>query len=319
MREYARITPHFWIGKTGRKITEAGLEVRVLATYLLTNPHVNMIGLYHLPVPTMAYESGLSEAQTREALQTLSDLDFCTLDEDFDLLLVNNFVLYQVGGSFKSQDNRLKWVLREIEQYSHSPLYRKFLKLNKLQKPLPKPLKSPSGGGLSRGKRGTQSPFEGASHKEKEKEKEKCKEKEKEKSPSSSNGTMRGRGKKSSDSFFSFSQNGTSESGTTPLAGTVAEVLQTVESAAARPTRDVSWIPEFLAGQTTLAVPGAVAHDLAFWADLADVTPERLGAALGELAGWMVAREMQPPLSPVVCRQMLTRWFSQGGDNGTRH
>ena len=50
MRNYATISPQFWLGDTGRKLRKSGPESMVVALYMMTSPHSNMLGLYYLPV-----------------------------------------------------------------------------------------------------------------------------------------------------------------------------------------------------------------------------------------------------------------------------
>lgn len=50
MRDYAKVSPRFWLGETGRELRKAGAEAQVVAFYLMTSPHANMLGLYYLPV-----------------------------------------------------------------------------------------------------------------------------------------------------------------------------------------------------------------------------------------------------------------------------
>jgi hypothetical protein len=63
MRNYAKIAPQFWIGNTGRKLRDAGSEALLVALYLLSSPHANMLGLYYLPRPFIAHETGLGIVQ----------------------------------------------------------------------------------------------------------------------------------------------------------------------------------------------------------------------------------------------------------------
>ena len=60
MRDYAKVSPQFWIGKTGKAIKKAGPEATIVALYLMTCPHANMIGLYYVPLMYIAHETGLS-------------------------------------------------------------------------------------------------------------------------------------------------------------------------------------------------------------------------------------------------------------------
>jgi hypothetical protein len=58
MREYARVSPQIWLGETGRKL-RGYPEAQIVAYYLLSSPHANMIGLYYLPIIYLAHETGL--------------------------------------------------------------------------------------------------------------------------------------------------------------------------------------------------------------------------------------------------------------------
>ena len=58
MREYSKITPQFWLGSTGKKL-RGHTEAQIVATYLLTSPHANMLGLYYLPKMFISHETGL--------------------------------------------------------------------------------------------------------------------------------------------------------------------------------------------------------------------------------------------------------------------
>lgn len=57
MRDYAKVSPRFWLGETGKELRKAGAEAQVVAFYLMTSPHANMLGLYYLPVLYLAHEN----------------------------------------------------------------------------------------------------------------------------------------------------------------------------------------------------------------------------------------------------------------------
>ncbi|GGC77005.1 hypothetical protein [Undibacterium terreum] len=44
MRPYAKITPTFWIGGTGRQLRHRGYHAQLLALYLMSCPLSNMAG-----------------------------------------------------------------------------------------------------------------------------------------------------------------------------------------------------------------------------------------------------------------------------------
>jgi hypothetical protein len=49
MREYSKIYRHLWVNHPDNKIHQLDNQTRFLAIYLMSNPHVNMIGMYYLP------------------------------------------------------------------------------------------------------------------------------------------------------------------------------------------------------------------------------------------------------------------------------
>ena len=70
MRDYSRVSPRFWTGKTGRAIRRSDCDAAlVVALYLMTAPTSNMIGLYYLPLITIAHETGCTQDDVAEAKQ----------------------------------------------------------------------------------------------------------------------------------------------------------------------------------------------------------------------------------------------------------
>ena len=68
MRDYAKVSPHFWVGKTGKQLKK-NPEALVVAMYLMTNPHANMLGLYYMPQMFIAHETGLTLEGASKGLQ----------------------------------------------------------------------------------------------------------------------------------------------------------------------------------------------------------------------------------------------------------
>lgn len=112
MREYGSVSPMFWIGKTGKQL-RGNPELQVLALYLLTSPHSNMIGVYHVPVMYIGHETGLGLEAASKGLQSLSEADFCTYCPDTETVWVHEFAKYQVGEELKETDNRCKAIQRQ--------------------------------------------------------------------------------------------------------------------------------------------------------------------------------------------------------------
>jgi hypothetical protein len=118
MREYGRIAPTFWTRGTGKSLRGDPIAMNV-ALYLMSAPSSNMIGLYYIPVETIALETGSPlEAPrkgpesppegarkgpmgpsrgVREALERLSQGGFCLYDHEEDFVLVHTMARRQLG------------------------------------------------------------------------------------------------------------------------------------------------------------------------------------------------------------------------------
>ena len=148
MRDYAKISPLFWIGDTGRRLREDGPAQR-LALYLLSCPAANMIGLYYLPLSTMAEETGLTRRACEKALHRLAELGFAQWDPNTQTVFIVEMAAHQIGEPLKATDKRCKGVEREWAALKHSPFYRAFHTRYGASFHLPKPtngrpLKGPS-------------------------------------------------------------------------------------------------------------------------------------------------------------------------------
>jgi hypothetical protein len=107
-QSYRAVYPGFWTGETGRQIRRAGVEAQLLALYVLTSPHSNMIGLYHLPLAYAAADTGMSEQSIRKGLDALAAADFISYDFDAECVWIHEAVVYQAAnGSAKTKDHRL--------------------------------------------------------------------------------------------------------------------------------------------------------------------------------------------------------------------
>ena len=147
MREYGSISPRFWIGETG-KLLRGDPEAQVLALYLMTSPHANMIGIFHCPILYMAHETGLSLEGASKALTRLIQAGFCTYDEPSETVFVIRMAAHQIGERLKADDKRVLGVRREVDRIQVQALREKFVDLyaesfHLERKPLPSPSKAP--------------------------------------------------------------------------------------------------------------------------------------------------------------------------------
>lgn len=117
MREYGQVSPKFWTGETGKSL-RGNPELQVLAIYLMTSPHSDMIGIYHLPIMYLCHETGLGLEGASKGLESLSEMGFCLYDEKSEYVWVKEFAKYQVGASLSEGDNRVKSIQKRVDLLS---------------------------------------------------------------------------------------------------------------------------------------------------------------------------------------------------------
>lgn len=130
MRTYSKISPKFWIGPTGREIRKLGTIPQLVAVYLLTSPHANLIGLYHLPILYIAADTGIETQDLKNALISLETIGFCQNDFEMEMVWVVEMARYQCldEGQYalKPADNRVKAIRKEYASLPKSGLLLSF-------------------------------------------------------------------------------------------------------------------------------------------------------------------------------------------------
>jgi hypothetical protein len=114
VRDYAKVSPQFWTGRTGKALKAAGPEAVIVGLYLLTAPHANMIGVYHLPVEYISVDTGLSIEGAWKGLARAIEAGFCTFDTASDYVFVHEFAAYQVGEALAEADKRCAGIRNEL-------------------------------------------------------------------------------------------------------------------------------------------------------------------------------------------------------------
>lgn len=116
MRDYSKISPAFWTGKTGRAIRALGPEAQVVAMYLLTSPHANMIGMYWLPKAYISADTGCPIEGASKALCSLIEAGFCRYCEESETVWVLEMAAYQIAESLKPGDKRVESIRKMLEE-----------------------------------------------------------------------------------------------------------------------------------------------------------------------------------------------------------
>lgn len=125
MSYYSKVSSRFWTGETGRAL-RGDLEAQVVATYLVTSPHANMLGYYYLPITYVASDTGISIEGASKALQRLCDEGFCRYDRGSEVVWVIEMARIQVGESLDPKDKRVVGIRREYESIPNNLFLREF-------------------------------------------------------------------------------------------------------------------------------------------------------------------------------------------------
>lgn len=126
MRDYARVAPDFWIGETGREL-RGDKDAQILAAYLMTCPSANMIGMYYLPITTIAHDTGLSKEGASKALRRLSEAQFACYDAPSEWVFVREMAHFQIGEPLSPGDKRVIGVRNELLRHRKCIFVKDFL------------------------------------------------------------------------------------------------------------------------------------------------------------------------------------------------
>lgn len=126
MRDYAKVAPQFWIGKTGKSLRSKGMEAQVVAMYLITCPHSNMLGMYYIPMMYIAHETGLGFEGASKGLARAIEAGFCSYDHDSEVVWVHEMAFYQIAPALEGKDKRIAGVQNEYDAVPDNPFLERF-------------------------------------------------------------------------------------------------------------------------------------------------------------------------------------------------
>jgi hypothetical protein len=121
MRDYSKVSPKFWTGETGQALAKHGAEPLLVALYLMTSPHSNMLGLYYQPILYMAEETGLSPEGASEGLRICIEEGFCQYDPATKMVWVIEMAGYQIGSELAENDKRCKGIQKDYNALPNCP------------------------------------------------------------------------------------------------------------------------------------------------------------------------------------------------------
>lgn len=92
---YRTVDAAFW---SDPKINSLPPNGKLLALYLVTNPHSHVGGIYYLPEPIVIHETGISKRELDTLWDTLSGAGFCRIDKKMSVVWVVKMFFYQGRG-----------------------------------------------------------------------------------------------------------------------------------------------------------------------------------------------------------------------------
>lgn len=153
MRDYSKVAGSLWTGKTGKAL-RGDMEAQIVAMYLMTSPHANMIGVYFCPIHYISYETGLPLEGASKGLHRLIEGGFCTYVDETEMVWVHEMAKYQIDEQLRPTDNRVKGIQKAVDCIKESEIRKGFLAKYSLtfhlsdegtkDKPLESPLQAPT-------------------------------------------------------------------------------------------------------------------------------------------------------------------------------
>lgn len=126
MRAYASISPMFWTRGSGKRL-RGDAHAQVVALYLMSSPATSMIGIFHLALPTLCHETGLSFEEASKGLQRCSEEGLVFWDEEEELVFVPALAKHQIGEELKERDHKVKGVAKALAPFKGHRFYSMFV------------------------------------------------------------------------------------------------------------------------------------------------------------------------------------------------
>lgn len=128
MRDFSMVSPTFWTTGPGRLLRGEPVS-QIVALYLMTCPAANMVGIFYLPLPTIAHETAMTSQQVRDALASCARIGHAMYDEEAELVWMPEHASRQIGSALHEKDKaKKKGVENALRPYANHRFYVEFLK-----------------------------------------------------------------------------------------------------------------------------------------------------------------------------------------------
>ena len=120
---YRTIDGAFWTDPNVKKLSTAD---KLLFLYFITNPVARVSGIYCIAIPTICYETKMSDKHVRKGIDTLSEGGFIEYDPDCEVVWVRNMLRHQAGNNGISPKIAVA-VAKDLSKAHKSILIKQFL------------------------------------------------------------------------------------------------------------------------------------------------------------------------------------------------
>ncbi len=120
MANYRKVHTKFW---TDHKVEPLTKESKLLALYLMTNPHRSSSGLYPITKSRMARDCSMKVEEVDTALEELAEAGLVLYDDESSTVLVINAVKYLATKSKEMRKSVINCLV-----YNRTPLAEELLK-----------------------------------------------------------------------------------------------------------------------------------------------------------------------------------------------
>lgn len=121
MRDYAKVSPQFWIGETCRELGARGIEGPYMALYMVTAPTSNMLGLYYLPVAFISTETRLGTEAVQRVLKDCQELGFASYDPVSQFVWVHEMAAWQISEQLHPKDKQCAGIQKAYDLLPKNP------------------------------------------------------------------------------------------------------------------------------------------------------------------------------------------------------
>ena len=119
MSRYAKIYPKMWRNNEFRDLNEDG---RSIFLYLLTSPHLNMVGFYYLPIGYISDDIQWKSERVSKGLRNCIERGFIKYDSITSVVLILNYLKF----SPIENPNQAKGAIKNLFDMPHTVLFKDF-------------------------------------------------------------------------------------------------------------------------------------------------------------------------------------------------